>query len=199
MNNDRKWPMILILLLLASGISLAEKPVIATVDMQKLLKEHHLTLAAQKRFSADYARIQKSIDEKSDEVKKMRAKLQSIAAEIKKEKISEKTKLAKQQEGKFIAQEIKMTLRLIDDLTRIERAKVAQKKNISKQAIMAEIKETVVSLAEKKGYDYVFDQSGLNTNQVSFFLYLKDTPDITTSMLKELNKPALGVFEADAE
>ncbi len=191
--------MILILLLLASGISLAEKPVIATVDMQKLLKEHHLTLAAQKRFSADYARIQKSIDEKSDEVKKMRAKLQSIAAEIKKEKISEKTKLAKQQEGKFIAQEIKMTLRLIDDLTRIERAKVAQKKNTSKQAIMAEIKETVVSLAEKKGYDYVFDQSGLNTNQVSFFLYLKDTPDITTSMLKELNKPALGVFEADAE
>jgi hypothetical protein len=36
----------------------------------------------------------------------------------------------------------------------------------------------------------VFDKSGKNTNQISFFIYLKDATDITAVMLKELNKLA---------
>ena len=78
--------------------------------------------------------------------------------------------------------------RRIEEFARVERAQVAQKKVVSMQGIMAEIKKNVVSLSEKMGCDYVFDRSGLNTNQVGFFLYLKDAIDITAPMLKELNK-----------
>ena len=58
------------------------------------------------------------------------------------------------------------------------------------QGIMSEIRAKVVSFAEKQGYDFVFDKSGKNTNQISFFIYLKDATDITAVMLKELNKLA---------
>lgn len=196
MNIYRKWAMILLLGLLSGSSVLAEKPKMATVDMQKLFKEYHRTVTAQKHFNAEYASIQKSIDEKSEVVKKMRIKIQAIAGEIKKEGVSDEDKKAKQQEGQLIAQEMKILQRNIEEFTRVERAKVAQKKAASMQGIMADIKKNVVTLSEKMGYDYVFDRSGLNTNQVSFFLYLKDATDITATMIKELNKFAPG---ADAE
>ena len=188
MNNYRKWTMILILGLLASGTTLAEKPKMATVDMQELFREYHRTGAAQKHFNGEYARIQKSVDEKSEQIKKMRIRIQLIAEEIKKEGLSEKDKKTKQQEGQWIAQEMNIAQRRIEEFARVERAQVAQKKVVSMQGIMAEIKKNVVSLSEKMGCDYVFDRSGLNTNQVGFFLYLKDAIDITAPMLKELNK-----------
>jgi Skp family chaperone for outer membrane proteins len=48
----------------------------------------------------------------------------------------------------------------------------------------------VISFADKQKYDFVFDESGKNTNQISFFIYLKDATDITSEMLKELNDSA---------
>ena len=56
------------------------------------------------------------------------------------------------------------------------------------ESLSEEVKESVRELSKKIGYDYVFDRSGVNTNQVSFFLYLKDVPDITDIVLKELNE-----------
>mgnify|MGYP003894791773 FL=1 len=58
------------------------------------------------------------------------------------------------------------------------------------QGIMSEIRGKVISFADKQKYDFVFDESGKNTNQISFFIYLKDATDITSEMLKELNDSA---------
>ena len=64
------------------------------------------------------------------------------------------------------------------------------------EGIMREIRSKVVDHAERAGYDYVFDKSGKNSNQVSYFIYLKDAEDITATILKELNELAPG---ADAK
>ena len=192
MKNYQQWAIMLLLGLFSCGMALAEKPKMATVDMQKLFKEYHRTATAQKHFNAEYASIQKTANEKAEAIGKMRRMIQAITEQLKKEDLTDEEKANKRSEGQMIAQEIKIAERDIHNFTTMERAKIAQKKAASMQGIMTEIKQKVVTLSEKVGYDYVFDRSGLNTNQVSFFLYLKDATDITATMLKELNKFAPG-------
>jgi len=192
MMELRKWAILLLLGIFSSGMALAERPKMATVDMQKLFKEYHRTVSAQKHFNAEYASIEKSVNEKSEGLTKKRRELQAIADAMKAKDISDDDKASKQYEGQLVAQEIKMMQRNLKAFSQLEKAKVARKKAASMQGIMSDIKQKVVTLSEKLGYDYVFDSSGLNTNQVSFFLYLKDAPDITATILKELNKFAPG-------
>jgi len=125
MNKYRQAVIICLLGLFSSGLALAEKPKIATVDMQKLFGEYHRTV-----------------------------------------------------------------VELIERFTEVEQAKLEANKTVMMQNLLDEVKKNVSELSEKIGYDYVFDRSGLNTNQVSFFLYLKDATDITEIVLKELNDSA---------
>jgi len=168
------------------------KPKMATVDMQKLFKEYHRTVAAQKRFNLEYARIQKNINERVEVINRMRRMLQAVAEELKQEGLSEEMKNTKRREGQLVAQELKMSEQDIKTFSRQEKQRVAKLKAASMQGIMLEIKKKVEVHAKEQGFDMVFDKSGKNTNQVSFFLYLKDAKDITANMLKNLNKFAPG-------
>jgi outer membrane protein len=58
------------------------------------------------------------------------------------------------------------------------------------KGILEEIRKLVEEQAKKDDYDYVFDKSGLSTSQVPLLLYTKDATDITTILLKDLNKDA---------
>ena len=176
---------------LATSVS-AENPKMATVDMQKLFKEYHRTITAQKRFNIEYARIQKGINERGESMNRMRRMLGAIAEQIKTGKLTEEEKSNKESEAKLIAQELKMMGSEVQRFSDQEKRKVAQLKAASMQGIMQEIRLKVIDHSKEQGYDFVFDKSGKNTNQVSFFIYLKDAKDITANMLKELNKFAPG-------
>jgi hypothetical protein len=58
------------------------------------------------------------------------------------------------------------------------------------KGILEEIRKLVEEKAKIDNFDYVFDKSGLSTSQVPFLLYTKDATDITTGLLKTLNKDA---------
>ena len=174
------------------GVASAENPKMATVDMQKLFKEYHRTITAQKRFNIEYARIQKGVNERGEAMNRMRRMLQSIAGQLKQEGLSDEEKKNKQREGQLINQEVKMMEREMQAFSKQEKQKVARLKAASMQGIMQEIRQKVEVHSKQQGFDFVFDKSGKNTNQVSFFLYLKDAKEITGNMLKELNKFAPG-------
>ena len=48
----------------------------------------------------------------------------------------------------------------------------------------------VADHARAENISYVFDRSGLSTNQVPILLYAKDATDLTPVLLKILNKDA---------
>lgn len=188
MNNYKKWLMVLCLGVFSSNLAIAQKPQIATVDMQKLFKEYHRTIQTHEHFAAEYTMIQKNLDVRRAVVRRMSKKITAIAEELKKDGISDEDKKAKQSEGRLIAQEIKFAQRSIQLFGVRQRAVVAQKKALSMESIMTEIKKQVSAFSEKSGYNYVFDRSGLSSNQIGFFLYLKDAKDITPIILKRLNE-----------
>ncbi len=182
-------------MLSASSVARAQNPKMATVDMQKLFKEYHRTVEAQKRFNMEYARIQKGVNERGEVIQRKRHVLAAVVKQIRSGKLDDDQKKAKESEAKLLGQELQMMAAEVQRFSAQEKQKVAKLKAASMSGIMREIRNKVAGHAEKQGYDYVFDKSGKNTNQVTFFIYLRDAKDITAVMLKELNKFAPGANE----
>ena len=169
------------------GSDMADKPKIAVVDIQRLFNEYFRTEEAQLQFNKDYAGIQKRVNQKIETVNEMILELKEIDKKLKNENVDErKQKLAK--EFQLIEQERQMLINEMRREEKNEKEDVDRRKAASMQGIMSEIRSKVISFSKKGNYDFVFDQSGKNTNQVSFFLYLKGATDITEVLLKELNK-----------
>lgn len=171
-----------------AGAISAENPKMATVDMQKLFKEYNRTAAAQERFNMEYATIQKDINERIEVMNQMRLVLKNLQNQMESGALSDEQKKKKASEWKLVDQERKMMKDQIKQFEKQEREKVKRLMSASMQGLMREIRGRVVSHAEQQGYDFVFDKSGKNSNQVSYFIYLKDPVDITASVLNELNE-----------
>lgn len=178
--------------LMLSGWACAEMPRMATVDIQKIFKEYHRTIASQERFNAEVARIQKGVNERGEAINRLKTMLKVLTAEINNEELSDDKRQAKRREAQMLSQEVKMMENSMRRFSTTEKQRVAKLKAASMQGIMKEIKQKVIEHADKQGFDFVFDKSGKNTNQVSFFIYLRDAEDITAHMLMELNKFAPG-------
>jgi Skp family chaperone for outer membrane proteins len=190
MRELKQIYLILLVGVVAVSTAIAEKPNIGMVDMQKLFAQYYRSEMAQQQFNQDYAGIQKKVNQQVEVINEMISQLKSLDEKLKSELLDENLKQKYSQEFQLIDQQRKM---LIEEMKRVEyeeKKEVARRKSASMQGIMSEIRAKVVSFAEKHEYDFVFDKSGKNTNQISFFIYLKDATDITASMLKELNKLA---------
>lgn len=170
------------------GVISAENPKMATVDMQRLFKDYDRTNAVQNRFNMEYAVIQKGVNERIEEVTRMRLMLEKLQAEIDSDTLTDVEKSKKEQELMLIDHERKMMGDKIKMFEEQEREKVKRLMAASMQGIMREIRGRVVDHAEQEGYDYVFDKSGKSSNQVAYFIYLKDAKDITATMIEKLNK-----------
>ncbi|MBT8037874.1 MAG: OmpH family outer membrane protein [Verrucomicrobiae bacterium] len=173
-----------------SGVAMAENPKMATVDMQKLFKGYHRAIAAQKRFDREYSRIQIGEHQRAEAMNRIRRMLQSLVTQLKQDDLSDELKMSKQQEGLILNQELQMLRDELRTFSKQEKQKVDQMKAASMQGLMQEIRMKVEDVSKQQRIDFVFDTSGKNTNQVSFFLYLKDAKEITAKTLKELNASA---------
>jgi len=174
--------------MMSTSYVMAEAPKIATVDMQKLFREYYRTVAAQKRFNVEYARIQKGVSERTEAMGKLSRMLRAMSAKVENKEMTEGEKEKLRGEAKLMDQELRMMRDELKRYVESEKMKVAKLKGLSMRGIMDEIRKKVIEHSKEQGFDFVFDISGKNTNQVSFFIFLKDAQDITDNMLKELNK-----------
>lgn len=182
--------MICALAIFGMGDASAQKLKIATVDMQQLFKGYHRTTEEQQKFSEEFARIQKENNERLSGIRKIEEVLQGLKKKIEDPTLSDKVKRAKSNEFKLKLDEAKaMDRERREFLSRRTRA-LELKKQASMQGILQEIRKRIVDLSKKEDFDFVFDKSGLSSNQVPVLLYTKDATDVTETLLKELNKDA---------
>ena len=182
---------------LAFAVSLATSAVagdsklnIATVDMQELFKQYYRTNEAQKQINVERARIQKENNERLARIRELEEKLGKLRKELEDPAINDSKKQAlfkdwqaQQQEGIALDRERREFLQ--------RRNQALNEKMVQRmKGILEEIRKLVEEKAKIDNFDYVFDKSGLSTSQVPFLLYTKDATDITTGLLKTLNKDA---------
>ncbi len=174
----------------------SSQPLFATVDMQELFKQYHRTSEAQKQINVERARIQKDNNERLARIRELEANLGNLKKQIEDPSVNESKRQAlfkdwqmRQQEGIALDRERREFLQ--------RRNQALNEKMVQRmKGILEEIRTLVEESAKVGNYDYVFDKSGLSTSQVPFLLYTKDATDITTGLLKDLNKDAP---DADAE
>ena len=170
--------------------SAADKINIATVDMQELFKQYYRTNEAQKQINVERARIQKDNNERLSRIRELEESLGTLRKQLEDPAINDSKKQtlykdfqAKQQEGVALDRERREFLQ--------RRNQALNEKMVQRmKGILEEIRKLVEEQAKKDNYDYVFDKSGISTSQVPFLLYTKDAADITSVLLKDLNKDA---------
>lgn len=181
-----------ILSLLAFGAPLQaeEAPRIATVDMQKLIKEYHRTDSAQKELNVARLRIEQANAERLEVIGALEDELELIRKQLDDPSISDKKKgdlfksfQLKTQEGISLDRERR-------EFIKRRTTALNEKMMMIMRKLLEEVRALVVLRAKTDDYDYVFDRSGISTSQVPFLLYSKDAVDLTGDLLKTLNKDA---------
>jgi Skp family chaperone for outer membrane proteins len=175
-----------------SGAATAQegKLKIATVDMQQLFKDYYKTNQAQKQINVERAKIQKDNNERLTHIRDLDTALQTLRKQMEDPAISDTKKqstltefTSKQNEGIALDRERREFLQ--------RRNQALNEKMVQRmKGILEEIRKLVEEQAKTEDYDYVFDKSGLSTSQVPFLLFTKDATDITSVLLKGLNKDA---------
>ncbi len=158
--------------------------------MQQLFKEYHRTNEAQKQINVERARIQKENNERLARIRELDTELQNMRKQLDDPSISDSKKQTvyrdwqmKQNEGIALDRERREFLQ--------RRNQALNEKMVQRmKGILEEIRKLGEEQAKAEDYDYVFDKSGLSTSQVPFLLYTKDATDITSTLLKVLNKDA---------
>ena len=163
---------------------------IATVDMQELFKQYYRTNEAQKQINVERARIQKDNNERMAKIREIETSLGNLRKQLEDPAINDSRKQAlfkdsqvQNQEGIALDRERREFLQRRNQL-------LNEKMQQRMKGILEEIRKLVEEHAKAEDFDYVFDKSGVSLSQVPFLLYTKDATDITTSLLKGLNKDA---------
>jgi len=202
MNITRNLFLAVIVAATACIASAQGAPKIATVDMQELFKQYFRTNEAQQQINVERARIQKDNNERLVRIRELETSLGELRKQIDDPSIADSRKQtlfrdlqAQQQEAVHLDRERREFLQ--------RRNQALNEKMVQRmRGILEEIRALVEEQARTDDYDFVIDKSGLSTSQVPILLYTKDATDITSVLLKDLNKDAPEDFvpvETDAE
>lgn len=163
---------------------------VATVDMQELFKQYHLTKDAQTQIDGERFKIQQDNEERLKRIKEIETNLESFKKQIEDPSVNESKKQSlikdfqlQQQEGIQLDKERR---------DYIQRRTQALNENMVQRmkSLLEDIRKIVEERSKADNYDFVFDKSGMSTSQIPVLVYSKDATDITQSILKILNKDA---------
>lgn len=177
-------------LLVGSASAQETKIKIATVDMALLFKEYYKTNIAQQEINVERARIQKDNSEKLTAIRQIESDIRGLKQQSEDPSLSDqkKSQVYKEYQAKY-QEGIQLDKERREFLGRKDKA-LNEKMVQRMRGILDEIRKLVEERAKAENYDYVFDKSGMSTSQVPFLLYTKDATEITSSLLKDLNKDA---------
>ncbi len=179
--------------LLSLGMALsatAEQFKVATVNMTTLLNEYHKTKAAEQEEKVEMENIRKLDTERVSSIQALVEELRKLQKEYTDPSLSaeKKKSIAK------VANDRQSTLAALQEERKEFLARSRRALNQKMVGLMDEIRvqviESVNAYAATQDADFVFDESGLTTNQVPFLVYVRNKQDITAGVLAKLNQGA---------
>jgi Skp family chaperone for outer membrane proteins len=172
------------------SVASAQNLKVATVDMQELFKQYHLTIAAQDQIDFERAKINQSNEERLVRIKEIESNLENFKKQIEDPSVNESKKQSLAKDFKLQQQEgIQLDKERREFIQRRNEA-LNQKMIERMKSILDDIRKLVEERSKADTYDLVIDKSGTSISQVPVLLYSKDSMDITASLLKVLNKDA---------
>ncbi len=163
---------------------------LGTVDMNRVFTEYYKTKDAQAKYHDAEIAANKDLNDRVEVLKKSMQEITQINTDLEKSGLSKEAKDAKlkDREEKIAA------ARQMD--REVAEYRTAKQKTLQEQFlrmrkdIVDDIMKTVSDLEKSKGYDMVFDKSGLSAGAVPVVLYSRDDLDFSQEVIAALNKNA---------
>lgn len=175
-------------LLFLGGAAIAGADVkIGTVDMNRVFSEYSKTKDAQSKYSDAEKAANDDLNNRVETLKKSMEEINRLNSEVQREGLSKEAQDAKKKEiePKVVA------ARNLD--REIAEFRTAKQKSLQDQFlrmrkdIVDDIMKTVNDMVKEKGFDIVFDKSGLSAGAIPVVLYSRDDLDFSNDVLSVLN------------
>ena len=169
---------------LSSSVIAAPVKSVATVDMQKLFSEYHLTKGAQAKVKG------KENNEKLAEIRKIATKIEELNKKIADGTIAPKAKEEFVRERKIQANKGNALESNRREWLNRQNKAINESIAAEMKQILDEIQVKVSAYASDNDLDMVFDKSALSASRTKFLAFSKDQFDVTSVLLKSLNEGA---------
>jgi outer membrane protein len=161
-----------------------------TVDMNRVFSEYYKTKDAQ----AKYADAEKAAnDDLNGRVETLKASMKEISqlnADLEKAGLSKDAVDTKKKDLQTKVATARSLDREIADYRSAKQKSLQDQFLRMRKDIVDDIMKSLTDLVKSKGYDIVFDKSGLSAGAVPIVLYSRDDLDFSQDVISALNKTA---------
>ena len=177
--------------LLISGVSAQDDEFrVGVVDIQKVFREYYKTSETQKQLNTSRTLVQKKGLEARAKVIEFRKLIEAETniAFDKEKALTEEEREIQKKKTQYLQEQLQMRVQQTNQAHQAELDKLNSQMTLKMDAILAEIRKLAQAHSEKANLQITFDISGNTTSQLPFFFPTAKTIDITSHLIKELNK-----------
>jgi outer membrane protein len=178
-------------LLVMGGASLANAQVkFGTVDMNRVFSEYYKTKNAQTKYAEAEKTANDDLNGRVETLKKSMQEISAINSDLEKTDLTKDARDAKLKDQQTKVAAARAMDREIADFRSAKQKTLQDQFLRMRKDIVDDIMKTVNDLVKAKGYDIVFDKSGLSAGAVPVVLFSRDDLDFSQDVITALNKNA---------
>jgi outer membrane protein len=182
---------LLIAVLLFGGAGMASAQVkFGTVDMNRVFSEYYKTKDAQTKYADSEKAANDDLNGRVDTLKASMKEISQLNTDLQKPDLSKDAAEAKKKDLQTKVAAARSLDREIADYRSAKQKSLQDQFLRMRKDIVDDIMKTVNDLVKAKGYDIVFDKSGLSAGAVPVVLYSRDDLDFSQDVIAALNKNA---------
>ena len=178
-------------ILLFGGTGLARAQVkIGTVDMNRIFSDYYKTKEAQTRYSEAEKAANDELNTRVETLKKGMQEISQLNSDLQKPSLTKEEIDTKRKELQPKVDAARAQDREIADFRTAKQKSLQDQFLRMRKDIVDDIMKTVAEIVKAKGYDIVFDKSGLSAGAVPVVLYSREDLDFSSEVAAALNKNA---------
>ncbi len=163
---------------------------VASVDMSKVFADYYKTKKAEGELKDRADNYQKDLRQQVADLQKMEEDAKKLHDESENPAFTDDKKTEKKKALETKMTEYRLARQNFDEMKQNRERELFEQRNRVRTTIVDEIIKVVQDKSKKEGYSLVIDKSGLTQSGVPPFIYVQDSLDITTDILKTLNASA---------
>ena len=178
-------------ILLFGGAGFAKAEVkFGTVDMNNVFSEYYKTKDAQAKYTDAEKGANDDLSGRVDTLKASMKEISQLNADLQKTDLPKEEVDAKKKDLQTKVAAARSLDREIADYRSAKQKSLQDQFLRMRKDIVDDIMKAVTDLVKSKGYDIVFDKSGLSAGAVPIVLYSRDDLDFSQDVIAALNKTA---------
>lgn len=182
---------LLILAMMVAGAGMANAQVkIGTVDMNRVFSDYYKTKEAQAKYSEAEKAANDDLNARVETLKKSMQEISQANSDLQKQNLSKEDQEAKRKELQPKIDAARTLDREIADFRSAKQKALQDQFLRMRKDIVDDIMKTVNDIVKTKGFDLVFDKSGLSAGAVPVVLFSRDDLDFSADVTAALNKNA---------